>query len=172
MRLTHTSPSSVASPAFRRVGAALALAGMLTLAGCANDPNHPKQDAGAVIGGVTGALIGSQFGGGSGKLVGVGVGAVLGTMLGSQIGRSMDQADQDHYRLAAMQASSAPLNQPIQWNNPDSGHHGTVTAINDGRDAYGNYCRKYHSTVWIDNHPQETTGTACQQPDGTWKIVN
>jgi len=169
---TTTATQHGPKAATRRLAAALALSGMVTLSACASDPNHPKQDAGTVLGGVTGALIGSQFGGGTGRLVGVGVGAVLGAMVGSQIGKSMDQSDHDHYRLAAMQASSAPIDQPIQWNNPDTGHHGTVTAVNDGRDAYGNYCRRYRSTIWIDNHPQESTGTACQQPDGTWKIVN
>ncbi len=148
------------------------LIGVLLVTGCANDPNAQKQQAGTVIGGVAGALLGSQFGGGTGKLLAVGVGTLAGAMIGSEIGRSMDKADQDHYRLAQQQASSAPLNQPIQWNNPDNGHRGTVTAINDGRDGNGYYCRKYRSSVWIDNRPQETSGTACQQPDGTWKVVN
>lgn len=157
---------------FRVGGAVLALAGVLAVTGCVQDPDHPKQQAGTVIGGVAGALLGSQFGGGTGRLVGVGVGAVLGALVGSEIGKSMDQSDRDHYQLAAQRAASAPINQPIQWNNPDNGHSGTVTAINDGRDQAGEYCRKYRSTVVIDGRSQDAYGTACQQPDGTWKIVN
>jgi hypothetical protein len=32
-------------------------------------------------------------------------------------------------------------------------------------------CREYQSTAVIDGQPQQTVGTACRQPDGTWRIV-
>jgi hypothetical protein len=32
-------------------------------------------------------------------------------------------------------------------------------------------CREYQSTTTIDGRPQQTYGTACLQPDGTWQIV-
>jgi hypothetical protein len=32
-------------------------------------------------------------------------------------------------------------------------------------------CREYQSSVTIDGRPQPTYGTACQQADGTWRIV-
>ena len=32
-------------------------------------------------------------------------------------------------------------------------------------------CREYQSTTTIDGRPQNTYGTACLQPDGTWQIV-
>ncbi len=32
-------------------------------------------------------------------------------------------------------------------------------------------CRDYSSTQTIDGQPQAVTGTACQQPDGSWRIV-
>ena len=38
--------------------------------------------------------------------------------------------------------------------------------------ASNEYCREYHSNVLINGHYQPTYGTACQQPDGTWKLVN
>ncbi len=34
------------------------------------------------------------------------------------------------------------------------------------------YCREYQSTTVIDGAPQALYGTACLQPDGTWRIVN
>ncbi len=34
------------------------------------------------------------------------------------------------------------------------------------------YCREYQSTSVIDGAPQTMYGTACRQPDGTWRIVN
>jgi hypothetical protein len=33
-------------------------------------------------------------------------------------------------------------------------------------------CRQYSTTTVIDGSPQEAVGTACLQPDGTWRIVN
>jgi hypothetical protein len=31
-------------------------------------------------------------------------------------------------------------------------------------------CREMHLTVTIGNQPQDAVGTACRQPDGTWRI--
>jgi hypothetical protein len=36
----------------------------------------------------------------------------------------------------------------------------------------GRQCRQYSTTTVIDGSPQEAVGTACLQPDGTWRIVN
>src|SRR5579871_6127966 len=33
------------------------------------------------------------------------------------------------------------------------------------------YCREYTATAVVDGKPQQTVGTACQQPDGRWQIV-
>ena len=34
------------------------------------------------------------------------------------------------------------------------------------------YCREYTSTVMVNGRPVETYGTACMQPDGSWRIVS
>lgn len=36
----------------------------------------------------------------------------------------------------------------------------------------GQYCREYQSTATVSGRLQSTYGTACQDPDGTWRIVN
>jgi hypothetical protein len=36
----------------------------------------------------------------------------------------------------------------------------------------GQYCREYQSTVTVGGQPQPSYGTACLQPDGTWRVVN
>jgi len=132
----------------------------------------PKQTGGAVIGGVAGALAGAQFGHGSGKMAATAVGTLLGAYLGSQAGASLDRADQAYYQPAEQQAHHAPMGQTIQWNNPQTGNYGTFTPIRDGQDTMGNYCREYQSTIYIGGRPQQSHGTACRQPDGTWRIVN
>jgi len=32
-------------------------------------------------------------------------------------------------------------------------------------------CREYQSTIQVNGQPQPSYGTACLQPDGTWRIV-
>ena len=152
----------------RKVLAPLAAAALI-LAACSD--SGQKQTAGTVIGGVAGAVLGSQIGGGSGQLVAVAVGTLAGAMIGSEIGKSLDRADQLAMAQAEQQAHTAPIGEKIVWNNPDSGHSGSVTPVRDGRNAQTNaYCREYQTTVVIDGREQAAFGTACQQPDGSWKV--
>ena len=132
-----------------------------------------KQTIGGLGGAVLGGLLGSQIGGGSGRLVAVGAGAVLGGLLGSSIGKSLD----DTYKLMMERTTQASLEhvqtgQTSTWSNPDSGHAGTVTPTKTYQEAGGQYCREYQQTVTVGNEQQEAYGTACRQPDGSWKIVS
>lgn len=36
----------------------------------------------------------------------------------------------------------------------------------------GRYCREYQATVTVNGVPQESYGTACMEPDGSWHIAN
>ena len=40
------------------------------------------------------------------------------------------------------------------------------------RDSDGQYCREYRTTVRIGGHYENSYGTACQQPDGSWRVSN
>jgi len=40
------------------------------------------------------------------------------------------------------------------------------------RTADGRYCREYQATVMVGGVPQPSYGTACLQPDGSWRVVN
>ena len=71
-----------------------------------------------------------------------------------------------------MHAYASPLNQPIVWNNPGTGNSGSITPIRDGRSNSGKYCREFQSDVTVGGEHQNAHGTACQEPDGSWKIVN
>lgn len=131
-----------------------------------------KETAGTVIGAGTGAVVGAQVGGGSGRVVGVAIGTLLGALLGGEIGRSMDRADQMAAERAYEQAQTAPIGQPITWDNPDNGHYGSVTPVREGtHDQTGEYCREFQQTVTIGGRPEDAYGVACQQPDGAWKIM-
>ncbi len=131
-----------------------------------------KETAGTVIGAGTGAVVGGQVGGGSGRLVGVAVGTLLGALLGGEVGRSMDRADQLAAEQAYQRAQTAPIGQPITWDNPDNGHYGSVTPVREGRhDQTGEYCREFQQTVTVGGRPEDAYGIACRQPDGAWRIV-
>jgi surface antigen len=154
----------------RKALAPLAAAALI-LAAC--EDAGRKETAGTVVGGVAGAVLGSQVGKGSGQIIATAVGTLAGAMIGSEIGKSLDRADQLAMAEAERNAHTAPIGEKIVWNNPDSGHSGSVTPIRDGRNAQTNaYCREYQTTVLIGGEEQSAFGTACQQPDGTWKVVS
>ncbi|MBC7951700.1 MAG: glycine zipper 2TM domain-containing protein [Rhodospirillaceae bacterium] len=162
----------------------MACALTLSLAACAqpggggyggggNGPMISKQTGGAVLGGVGGALAGSQFGGGKGKLAMTAVGTLLGAFLGSEVGSSLDRADHTYANQAGQQAfESARAGQSIAWNNPDSGHTGMVTPTRTYEQTPGQFCREYQQTVVVGGQEQRSFGTACRQPDGSWKVAN
>jgi surface antigen len=143
----------------------------LTLAACESTGGQ-KQTGGAILGGIGGAAVGSQFGGGTGKIVAVAAGTLLGALVGSEVGRSLDKADLAYANQANQQATTAPIGSPVRWNNPQSGNSGIVTPVREGTDtATGAYCREFQQNVTIGGKTEQAYGTACRQPDGTWKVI-
>ncbi len=157
----------------RRPLVALVL-GSLVLAGCSQDGQSgiTKQEVGTVLGAVGGAVIGAQFGRGTGQLIGVAAGTLLGGFLGSEVGKSLDKADHTYMEQANQRAlESNPAGQPSTWQNPDSGHSGSITPTKTFQQANGEYCREYTQTITVGGNNQTAYGTACRQPDGSWKVV-
>ena len=150
----------------------IALAGTLALAGCNTTNTGPKEGIGTLGGAVLGGLAGSNIGGGKGQLWATGAGALLGAYLGGNIGRSLDRADRQYMGAAEDQAQTAPIGETISWNNPESGNYGTITPVRDGTTSDGEYCREFQQTIYVGGQQETGYGTACRQPDGTWRIVN
>ncbi len=149
-----------------------AVLALVLLAGCVTQGND-KKIAGTLLGAGLGGLAGSQIGGGKGQLAAVAVGTLAGAFIGGGIGESLDNMDKLYADRAQSRATAVPVGQTITWNNPDSGHSGTVTAVRDGtHGATGAYCREYRTTVDVGGRSQEAYGTSCRQPDGTWQIAN
>ena len=115
-------------------------ASLLATAGCA-DGIGTKQGVGTLGGAAAGGLAGAQIGKGTGQLAATAGGVLLGALLGSEVGKSLDRADQTYATRAANTAYTAPIGEPIQWENPESGNYGTVTPTREGRTANGQYCR-------------------------------
>ncbi len=166
----------LASAAFRRMTAAVAVASVLGLAACSGNGGGfelNKQTGGAVLGGIGGAALGSQFGKGTGQIVGVAAGTLLGAFLGSEVGKSLDRADQASMEQANQRAlESSQTGHTSTWRNPDSGNSGTITPTNTYQNASGQNCREYQQTIVVGGKSEQAHGTACRQPDGSWQVVN
>jgi surface antigen len=130
-----------------------------------------KQFLGTLGGAALGGWAGSGIGGGTGKLAAVGAGTLLGGLLGSGFGSSLDRADEVYARQAAAQAYAAPVGAPIQWSNPYSGNSGAVRTTREGWSASGAYCREFQQQIVVGGQMQSAFGQACQQQDGSWRIV-
>ena len=151
------------------------VAGSLFLSGCqtlTSQDLSSKQTWGAVGGAVAGGVLGSNIGGGRGQLIATGAGTLLGALIGSEIGKSLDRADMIYAQQANARAHAAPIGQTVSWQNPETGNSGQVTPVHDYKAQNGRYCREYQQTIYIDGQPQTGYGTACQNADGTWQILN
>ena len=143
----------------------------LVISGCAENSGQ-NAGGGALLGAVLGGLLGSQFGSGDGKLAATAFGTLAGAAVGSSIGQSMDDVDRMKMKGAERLAYTAPLNETIIWNNPDTGNHGSFTPVRDGSTESGTYCREFQSEIIVGGKKQDGYGTACRQPDGTWRIID
>jgi surface antigen len=65
-----------------------------------------------------------------------------------------------------------PSGQSVAWQNPDSGNAGTVMPTRTYQTASGQYCREYQQTISVGGERHQSYGTACRQPDGTWRIIS
>jgi surface antigen len=143
----------------------------LALAGC--DSTGNKQTAGTVLGGLGGAVAGAQFGQGSGQIAAGVAGALIGALIGSEVGKSLDRADQAAMARTTQSAlESNPTGQATPWRNPDSGNHGTITPMKTVPQSDGSVCREFNQSINVGGKVEQGYGTACRQPDGSWKIVN
>ncbi len=148
------------------------LASILLLGACAESGGPgTKQTIGGLGGAALGGFLGSQFGSGTGQLAFTAAGVVLGGLLGSEIGRSLDEADRQRAHEANRRAHSARLGETITWNNPRSGNSGSITPLRDGTSTSGQYCREYQQSVTVGGKTESGYGTACRQPDGSWRVM-
>jgi surface antigen len=144
---------------------ALILATSISMTGCSNLSN---QDIGTVSGGVIGGLVGSQFGQGGGQMLAIGAGTLAGALIGGAIGKNMDETD----KLKMSQAlEKNQVGQPAYWTNTNTDTRYTVVPTQNVTVHGNKYCREYRTTAFIAGKQQQMYGTACRQPDGTWKMV-
>jgi surface antigen len=141
--------------------------GVVAATGCATIENNPKAAIGGFGGAAFGGLIAAAAGGGGAAIAGAVIG---GALLGAFAGNMLDQRDK---RLAAetqqRALETAPTGKPVAWTNPDTGHSGSVTPVRTYQSG-GAYCREFQNNVTIGGKDEKAYGTACRQPDGSWKV--
>ena len=138
----------------------------LTLISCEGN----RTAVGGLGGAAAGGFLGHALGGGTAGVIG---GAIAGGLIGGAIGDRMDAADRRESERAAQRAfETAPAGQSTSWINPDSGNRGTITPERTFQTSTGQYCREFRQTVTIGGEEQNAHGTACRQPDGSWRITN
>jgi surface antigen len=143
------------------------LAGTVALALAATACTN--EQTGQVVGGILGGVAGHQVGGGNGRTVATVVGTIAGSIIGGNVGRSMDDTDRlkAHHSLEYNRT-----NESSHWHNPDSGTDYSMTPTRTYRTDGGQHCREYITDVVVGGRRESAYGTACRQPDGSWKVVS
>ena len=141
---------------------------LLLLVGCASGTQQ-GQGVGSIAGAIVGGVVGHQFGGGSGKTIATALGAVAGGLIGSELGRVYDKLNREEQSIHTGTVSStiqtSKIGEGNQWYNPQTGNSGRVVITKQE-----GYCREYQQIIVIGGREHEGYGTACRQPDGSWKI--
>lgn len=141
------------------------------LVACSSNTQNENTVLGAASGAVAGGLAGSAIGAGTGNAVAIGVGAVTGAIVGGVVGHSMDHSDNTRaYRIMDYN----PTNKQETWQNKKTHSSYTVKPTSNMLTINGNpNCRKFTTMGVIDGKAsEEMSGTACRQPNGTWKAVS
>lgn len=142
-----------------------AVAASLALSGCTTF-DRPNEQAGMVIGGALGGLLGSQAD--NNRTAAIIIGTMVGAAIGGSVGRSMDEVD----RIKTAQSlETVRTGVPSSWRNPDTGNQYTVVPTRTYETGAGP-CREYTVDAVIDGRRDKVYGTACRQPDGSWRVQN
>lgn len=136
---------------------------IVSLSGCA----ATKEEIGGVTGAVVGGVVGAQVGRGHGRDAATVIGSIIGAVVGSKIGRHLDEYDE---MRAQRVLEYNPTGQYTNWANPDTDARVAMVPTRTYQTDAGQYCREYQTEVTIGSKREKAYGTACRQPDGSWKI--
>lgn len=136
---------------------------------CRNQVDPAGVIAGALIGGLLGNAMARR---GSSAIPTI-AGVVVGGALGAVLTKDMNCEDQSYaYNTYYNGFNSGRTNVPYQWRNPSNGNYGDFRVNNYYNDPAGFRCAEFNHQAYINRRSRSGSGRACQQPDGTWAIVN
>ena len=100
-------------------------------------------------------------------------GIIVGGTTGALLTRNMSCEDRSYaYKTYSDGFNAGRTNAAYEWRNPQNGHYGQFQVRDYYNDPDGFRCANYTQQIFINGQPQAASGRACQQPDGTWTIVN
>lgn len=83
---------------------------------------------------------------------------------------NLNEQQQRHHEAAQVSATTAPIGETITWSEGNAS--GYVTPVREGTSSGGRYCREFQHEVSIGGQKEQSYGTACQQPDGSWEVIS
>jgi surface antigen len=163
---------------------AIALSAGLVVSGAASSR---AGELDPLFGGLIGGGMGAGIGYAAGKSKGAAIGGILGLGLGAIIAAAANEDDRRYNRHVSYAPpppayapppvyTPAPYDpayrpgayQPPYQPAPVYGQHGPYA----GAQYSQAYCREYNGTIYVNGNRYPSHGTACLQPDGTWRTVN
>jgi surface antigen len=119
-----------------------------------------------IAGGAAGGVLGHQIGHGHGRDAATIAGAVLGVIAGQSVTYGDEACSQQ-----VLEYGNSGV--PVSWQSAQVSNAAyTIQPGNPIQQDDGRYCREYQATAHIGGRTQQTYGTACRQPDGSWEILN
>jgi surface antigen len=142
-----------------------ALCAALLLAGCVTGEPDPQTGPGAN----SGIVEGSELQSGSAEPE---LGPLEGTLLGADVGRSLPEEDRDRALRAEYEALEyGRAGVPVSWSGRRGTNYGEIV-VGSTYEVNRLECREFTHTIYIGGRARVAQGTACRQPDSTWRVLD
>ncbi len=123
-----------------------------------------REVLGAALGATGGGFLAAELSKGDPAAI-IG-GLIAGALIGGALADAVGGIDQN---CVGQVLEHAPSRQVVTWRDPDGDAGYAVTPTRTYEDDGGQYCREYQTVVSIGGREESAYGTACRQPDGSWR---
>lgn len=129
--------------------------------------------AGVLAGALLGGLLGNSVAGRGDRTGATVAGVIAGGAIGVALTAKLDCSDRSYaYKAYSDGFNGGRAGATYRWQNPQTRHRGEMRVVDYYNDEDRFRCAVFSQTVYIDSRPEEARGRACQQPDGTWAIID
>jgi surface antigen len=127
---------------------------------------------GAIVGALAGGLLGNAISRGPQRGAGTAVGAILGGVVGGTIGNNSLNCEDRSYEVDTYYTGfeAGRPHARYDWRSPRGGAYGYLQVEDYYTDRAGYRCANYTQQIYVNGRPEVGRGTACRQPDGTWRM--
>lgn len=121
-----------------------------------------------ILGSMAAMLMAGVLAAGCTTSQGGGTAGVTDALFAGSSGRQINEAERERANEALKVAMTT--GQRTAWRG-EGGTYGYMET-SPSRAGLGSSCRDYVHTIYFDGRPQRGSGQACQQTDGSWKVVS